>query len=231
MMTIRLSLSAIALATLVVIGVPAAASAATDATSTRPGGGAAVAEATDGYTPKTPEEPTLAGSSAVGECDRDVPWIQYSVTLTDPDSQVTAPTARLVLSDGAHSTTIALGELVGNELSGRVLWPGASVDAAGNPTGWPGWALVDGAWTQTDGNFAWVRGRISAVLEVNPQIAVALAYPPTSPDCVTGPRPAAAGLAVTGGTLGGVLPAAIAGGVIVLGGTGLLLLRRRRRQG
>ncbi|MBD7958598.1 cell wall protein [Microbacterium sp. Sa4CUA7] len=230
----RASCAAIALATLVVLGMPSAATAATGETASPPRAVAASAatpapdQGDDGYTPDQPEEPTLAGSFAVGECERDVPWIDYAVELTDPDAQVATGTVTLTLSDGTNSTTLTLGELVDNRLSGRVLWPGAAVDAEGNAAGWPGWAYRDGTWVPTDGNFAWTRGAISAVLEVNPQLAVPLAYPPGTPECVTGPRFATAGLAVTGGTVAALLPLAIGGSVIVLGGAGLLLLRRRR---
>ena len=157
--------------------------AVADVTPTR-----VVAEGTDGYTPDEPAEPTLAGSTAVGECDGDVPWISFAVELTDPDGQSTGNTARLVITDGSNTATIELGELVDGQLSGRVLWPGASVDAAGNPTGWPGWAFVDGQWVETDENFRWTRGNISATIIVNPEVAVPLSYPPSTPQCATDPR-------------------------------------------
>ena len=239
----RASFSAVALAALVVFGTPSAASAAVIGTASPQPAAVAVTETvpdddgSDGYMPGSPEEPTLAGSFAVGDCVRDVPWINFAVELTDPDSQVTTTAVTLVLSDGTNSVTIPLGQLAGNELSGRVLWPGATVDADGDPTGWPGWEFVDGEWRTTDGNFAWTRGDISAVISVNPEIAVPLSYPPASPVCVTGPRTAQAvaaagggsGLAATGGTTAQILPIAALGGVIVVGGAGLLMLRGRRR--
>lgn len=225
----RTSFAAVALAALVLVSVPTAAVAATDTATARPGGGAVAAEVTDdGYTPTAPEEPTLTGSSALGECEDDVPWIDYSIVLSDPDGQVTNRTVRMIITDGNQSTTLVLGELQGNQLSGRVLWPGASVDENGNAAGWPGWAFVDGTWVETDGNFAWTRGDISAVIEVNPELSVPLAYPPIGPYCANGPEAASAGLAATGGTLTALVPAAIAGGMVILGGAGILLLRRRR---
>lgn len=234
-MRFRASIPATALAVLVVLGVPSAATAATVDLSAPPGtvtdaAASAADSGDDGYTPQEPEEPTLAGSFAVGECERDVPWIQYAVELTDPDAQVTTSTVTLTLSDGTNSTTLTLGELVDDRLSGRALWPGAAVDANGDAAGWPGWEYVDGAWVPTDGNFAWTRGDITAVLDVNPRLAVPLAYPPASPQCVSGAQVAAAGvgLAVTGETLGVLVPVAVVGGVVVLGGAALLLLRRRR---
>lgn len=203
---------------------------------------AALAVEEDPYTPIDPTAPTLAGSVAVGECINDAPYISYTVTLTDPDGQVAGGgSASLLLSSGANSVTIPLGTLVDGELSGKVLWPGASVDGAGNPTGWPGWAFVDGEWVETTGNFAWTRGSISAVLQVNPDLAVPLSYPPATPNCAAQPPTAlspdspetasvdspdsAAALAATGGSL----PYAVAGTGIGLVGLGVaaVLLRRR----
>lgn len=191
-----------------------------------------------GYTPNEPTEPTLAGSLAVGECNGDVPWIKYSVTLTDPDDQATSNTARLVLSDGSNSTTIVLGDLVDGQLTGRALWPGASVDAAGNPTGWPGWAFVDGKWVETDGNFAWTRGAITATIEVNPELAVPLSYPPATPECAAVPplisdespgNPETAGLLPATGLGASMLPIGLVGGLLAIGGVTLVAIRRRHR--
>ncbi|WP_278236373.1 LPXTG cell wall anchor domain-containing protein [Isoptericola sp. AK164] len=135
-------------------------------------------------------EPTLAGSLAAGECVADAPWINYDVRLTDPDGQSAATSAFLVLSDGTHEETLPLGELdADGMLSGRTLWPGASVaDDGVTPTGWPGWAQrADGTWVETDGNYAWTRGDITATLVVNPEVAVDLAYPPATPNCAAEP--------------------------------------------
>ncbi|MRG60443.1 cell wall protein [Agromyces sp. CFH 90414] len=137
--------------------------------------------------PSPPADPTLAGSLVTPECDGDVPYINYSIRLTDPDAQSTGDTATLILSSGSNSTTLVLGTLVGGQLTGRVLWPGASVDGSGAPSGWPGWAFVNGSWVETDGNFAWTRNVTSAVISVNPTLPVALSYPPSSPDCATSP--------------------------------------------
>ncbi|WP_141894473.1 cell wall protein [Microbacterium kyungheense] len=188
-------------------------------------------EGDDGYTPNQHQAPTLAGSTAVGECDGDVPWISYSVELTDPDNQSTGHTARLVITNGTESETIVLGELVNGTLSGRVLWPGASVDENGNPTGWPGWAFVNGEWVETDGNFRWTRGDISATIEVNPEVAVPLSYPPSTPQCATNPHnpgePATAGLPATG-LSASTLPIAVTGGALAVLGVVLLFVMRRR---
>lgn len=215
----RKTLSVVAVAAIIAVSAPVAASAAEE----------------DPYTPDDPTAPTLAGSVAVGECIADVPYIFYDVSLTDPDDQSTSHDASLVLSGGGNTVTIPLGTLVDNQLSGSVLWPGASVDGAGNPTGWPGWAFVDGEWVETDGNFAWTRGSISAVIQVNPEVSVPLSYPPATPNCAAEPPTALSpesptdasdqALAATGGSL-----PYVAGGVgVALLGLGAAAVFYRRR--
>ncbi|MFE1645126.1 LPXTG cell wall anchor domain-containing protein [Microbacterium sp. P01] len=189
------------------------------------------------YPPDAPTTPSLTGSGAVSECRNDVPWINYSVVLTDPAGVSTSRSATLTLSNGSQTTgPIALGELVDNKLTGSVLWPGATVDAAGNPTDWPGWSLVNGSWVQDQDEFAWTRGEITATINVNPSAGVALSYPLATPDCVAGPTAATAAAAGGTGTLpatgmsDSVLPIGIAGGVIALLGGGLLVTRRLVRR-
>ena len=147
--------------------------------------------------------PTLdiEGSFATGVCLADSPWIFYDVTMIDPDNQATGHTARLILTDPndpSITETIELGDLVetspgvwslGGTADDKVLWPGASVDPiTGEANGWPGWEQTpEGVWVETTGNFAWTRDITSAVLSVNPELAVALQYPEATPDCVTGP--------------------------------------------
>jgi hypothetical protein len=133
---------------------------------------------------------TLAGSTATGKCEADSPWIYYDITLTDPFGVASDHDADLIMSDGVNTVTIPLGTVDPTTLtlSGKVLWPGASVDpVTGEATGWPGWEQVGGVWQETTGNFAWTRLITSAVLSVNPSIPVTLAYPPATPSCVMEP--------------------------------------------
>lgn len=199
---------------------------------------AAFATGDDGYTPGTPTVPTLAGSTAGVSCVKNAPYIQYSVTMTDPDEVATGHTAYLLLADAAgHSVDLELGALVNDHLSGSILWPGASVDANGNGNGWPGWVMSGGAWQQTTGNFAWTRGAITATLHVNPSVVVPLSYPPATALCA---NPASVGdasgvsaaggsaLAVTGATVPW-LAAGVGTAALAVGGI-LLVLRRRRAE-
>lgn len=187
------------------------------------------AYAVDDYPPPPPRAATLAGSSVVASCEDDVPWIRFHIVLNDPDGQVTSSDVTLVLSSGGQSTEIALGTLVGGELSGRVLWPGASVDGAGTATGWPGWAFQDGQWVETSENYAWTRGSISAVVHVNPELSVPLSYPPATAACAD-PVEAAGVVASTLPATGGTLPVAIGSvgaALLALGGLAIVLRRRR----
>ena len=183
--------------------------------------------------------PSLTGSVATGTCVADSPWIFFDVKLSDPDKQSTGNTASLVMTDGTNTETIVLGDLKDGSLKGEVLWPGASVDENGTANGWPGWALVGDKWIEVDDNFAWTRGDITAQLVVNPELDVAISYPPASPNCATGPKstpggeggtPAASngtGLASTGfaGT-----SIAIVAGIIVIAGVAFLVVARIRRK-
>lgn len=196
-------------------------------------GSAASAVEVDPYTPVTPTEPSLAGSLTSSDCAGDVPWIDYKVVLTDPDNQSTSDTAVLHIEGSGQSVDLPLGTLAGGSLSGRILWPGASVDGNGEANGWPGWTKdSSGAWVETDGNYAWTRGPIQATIVVNPEISVPLSYPAATMECAN-PEALAAGvetapeeLALTGSTVSWIAVGAGVG-ALALGG-GLMAARRRR---
>ncbi len=184
------------------------------------------------YTPDKPIEPSLSGSTVVPACAQDVPWLTYRVQMLDPQARSTGNTASLVLTDGSNTVTLALGTLrPDGTLSGRILWPGATIGADGRGTGWPGWETRGGELVETTGNYAWTRGNITATIEVNPSLVVAVSYPPATPQCATGPRTqlSAAGLPATGGTPQTLLVAgAIGVAGLALGITAVALRRRGR---
>lgn len=206
--------------------------AASFASEAPPEGAVPVASVPPDYTPDKPTEPTLSGSTVVPACAQDVPWITYRVQMIDPDARATSNSARLVLTDGTNTTTLALGTLgADGTLSGRILWPGATVGPDGRGTGWPGWETRGGSLVETTGNYGWTRGNITATIEVNPSLVVAVSYPPSTPQCATGPRAqlSAAGLPATGGSTQTLL---VAGGIGIAGlvlGIIAVALRRRRR--
>jgi len=200
-------------------------------------GGAQTAFADDGttdsgYTPVTTDTASLVGSTATGTCEEGVPWITFNVTMSDPDKTATSHDVYLVLSDNSHSERFFLGHLnADNHLTGKILWPGAQVKN-GVAVGWPGWATVNGELVPTTGNYAWTRGHITAMLDVNPSLNVILNYPPATAACANPVAAASSAdqagiLAVTGLSVP-VIPIAIGGGIVLLAGAGLLLARRRR---
>lgn len=129
--------------------------------------------------------------SITAQCVNDVPLLRYSVTLVDPEHVATGSTAVLTLSDGTDSYVYnpVLGEIHdGETLAGERLWPGATVDADGNATGWPGWEFDGTSWVPTTGNYAWSRGAgVIATIAVNPEIVSAITYPPGDPTCNPNP--------------------------------------------
>jgi LPXTG-motif cell wall-anchored protein len=75
-----------------------------------------------------------------------------------------------------------------NELSGRLLWPGASVDAAGNATDWPGWKLAaDGVSWIPDSTDAFLREPLSIEVTVNPTATAVVSYPAATEACASPP--------------------------------------------
>ncbi|WP_402463686.1 Ig-like domain-containing protein [Isoptericola aurantiacus] len=120
---------------------------------------------------------SLEGSTVSSTSVDGVPWILFDVYLSDPQNESTGNTAYLELTDGTNTTEIELGELVDGRLTGSVLWPGAELEEDGTPSAFPDWALVDGTWTRSEGEYAWTLGDVSATLRVNPELQVEIAYP------------------------------------------------------
>jgi len=189
----------------------------------------------DAYPPSPPSQPAL-NASAYAACVRDAPWISYDVTLIDPEGEAATRDVTMVFSKGGQRHETALGALDENgRLAGAVLWPAAAVDAAGNGAGWPGWELQDGVWRDVgDANLGWTREGTTVTIETNPAARVSVAYPPSTPGCVLGPRqgardaePAAApgGLAATGTEIAAPL---LVGAALLAAGVAAVSGRRRR---
>ncbi len=108
-------------------------------------------------------------------CDNDTPWLAYDIVAPGLSDEAT-----ITFSEGADSAvyTVAVG-------SGQVLWPGAEIDAAGNPIDWPGWDQdADGVWFDNPDNpFSWAQEEVEVTVEVNPTVGpVTMTYPPADPD-------------------------------------------------
>ncbi|MBD8059505.1 peptidase [Cellulomonas sp. JH27-2] len=111
-------------------------------------------------------------------CDNDVPKLQYKVTAVG--SPNTTVKITWINPGGANYVQADL------PLEGTILWPGAVQDSAGNAVDWPGWRLENGVWVQGD-EWDWVRPSVKVLFQVNPEMTVNVAYPPSSPNCATNP--------------------------------------------
>jgi len=178
-----------------------------------------------------PEVPTLTAEIFQPVCDGNVPYLQYSVVATGTTSNTVTITWINPTGDDVVYADLPL--------SGRVLWPGAKVDANGNPLDWPGWRFENGEWVEGD-EFDWVRPSVDVRMEVNPELTLAADYPPSSPNCAgnppgspePGPSPSSdvpgtpEGLAVTGSDVGTI--AAVGLGLLAVGGVAVGVARRRK---
>ncbi|WP_309067260.1 cell wall protein [Microbacterium sp.] len=186
------------------------------------------------YAPEQPVEPSV-NASAYGECVQDAPYVVYDVTLVDPDGRATSDAVTLVFTKGALRHEVPLGTLGDDgRLAGRVLWPAAAVDSSGQGIDWPGWVQRGGDWVDVgEEDLGWTREGAAVTLDVNPEAAVAVSYPPSTPFCAVGPQgvvpiAAAAGdppsLAATGTEL--VAPLMLGAGMLT-GGLAFATARRR----
>jgi len=151
-------------------------------------------------------------------CRADVPYLDYVVTASFP---ATSTTLRWYDVAGVERLTQP-----GLPLEGRLLWPGAEVDAAGRPLDWPGWVFSGGRWVQADDGFAWARAPLTLTAEVNPtSTPVAVAYPPPTATCVAAPR---GELPATGHDPSRAVQVSL---LALAAGVGLLAAARRRNRG
>jgi uncharacterized repeat protein (TIGR01451 family) len=122
------------------------------------------------------------------ECVANAPYIQYDIT---PLGFTPSGTAKLTFYDLdgnlVESVTVT-------QLSGRVLFPGAEVDAEGNAVDWPGWKFENGLWV-ADPSDARLRDGLKVVVEVNPTAQGTVAYPPVDSPCAD-PEQVSADLAI-----------------------------------
>ncbi|QIK63401.1 DUF11 domain-containing protein [Leucobacter viscericola] len=211
----------------------------------------------------TPVKTIAVDASAV--CVKDTPIASYSVTPTNlqtvptisliwwtkdaydkRDPSIDASDTAALLADGASQVDpieAPVGWTNGTPITGQILWPGAKVDAAGNPIAWPGWTeLPDGTWIlDPNAPFYNLRGEAVMEIRINPSSAAVLVYPPATPNCAAqppqnDPPTPPPGTNPPGGNLprtGAEANMAFAGGVAVLtllGSLVVLTYRRRRMQ-
>jgi uncharacterized repeat protein (TIGR01451 family) len=119
----------------------------------------------------------LLGSIAP-RCTRDTPFVDYTINTRGlpANSPLTITWQKL------NGEVVRV--LTNQPYSGSLLWPGAAVDAAGNPTAWPGWQFVDGQWNQiSDG----LRPEMRVLFQINPTSSSVVSYPPATTACAGNP--------------------------------------------
>ncbi len=114
-------------------------------------------------------------------CVNDVPYIDYVVTPLNftPVNGVTISWA-----DSNNNVNTTMTEL---PLSGRVLWPGAVVDANGKGIDWPGWVFENNKWVQAADGFENLRPTAVLTISLNPSETITVNYPPADPFCTARP--------------------------------------------
>lgn len=132
---------------------------------------------------------------ATTECVQDAPWLDYSVDARNLD--VAGRTMHVDWLD-QHGTVVHTDDIeidADGLVTGRLLFPGAAVDADGNGIAWPGWRPALAGETPDWENLVLdptlptfgLRSGASVKFSINPTTTVAIDYPPASPSCAETP--------------------------------------------
>lgn len=176
----------------------------------------------------------VSGFSPV--CIGDAPFISYTIVPVGFTPVDQSATLVIRAADGTEVGTETV-----DSLSGQIIWPGASVDAAGNATDWPGWRrAADGVSWEPDPTDDLLRDGLTIEVFVD-GVAPATAtvdYPPDDSDCANPPDippptttpcpPDDCDLPTTGG---GPSNLVLIGVATLLAGLAAITATRRRRAG
>jgi len=145
-----------------------------------------VADAAPPYPPNPPQQSIPLGAVGV-VCESDAPYISYEITPEGfPPAEIAALVATLTVLDSSGDPvpgSLGGGPFAGQPLEGRVLYPGASVDANGVGNGWPGWKQENGQWVE-DPDTQFLRTGLLLNAVVNPESTVAVQYPAETAPCM-----------------------------------------------
>jgi LPXTG-motif cell wall-anchored protein len=146
------------------------------------------ATATVSYPPATsvcanPPDRALDVTAFSPVCIADAPFIEYSI---EPLNFASSGPATLRFFDRNGNF---VEQRTVTSLSGRTIYPGASVDADGTPTDWPGWKLADdGVSWIPDESDSFLREGLTIEVEVNPTATATVTYPPATATCANPPE-------------------------------------------
>ena len=114
-------------------------------------------------------------------CINDVPYVDYVVT---PGNFTPVNGVTIAWADSNNNVITTMNNL---PLTGRILWPGAVVDQAGNGVDWPGWLFQNNQWIQGADGFETLRPTATLTISVNPSQTIVVNYPPADPYCIARP--------------------------------------------
>ncbi|MGB3911288.1 MAG: DUF5979 domain-containing protein [Pseudolysinimonas sp.] len=133
---------------------------------------------------------------AFTECVQDAPWLDYSVDAHNLDVSGRTMQVNWLDADGDIVQTDEIDILADGTVAGRLLFPGAAVDADGDGIAWPGWRPALAGETPDWENLILdpalpsygLRSGASVEFVINPTTTVAIAYPPATADCTETPE-------------------------------------------
>jgi uncharacterized repeat protein (TIGR01451 family) len=132
---------------------------------------------------------------AFTECVQDAPWLDYTVDAHNLDVSGRTMQVNWLDADGDLVQTDEIDILADGTVTGRLLFPGAAVDANGDGIAWPGWrpaiAGENPEWENlvldpTLPSYG-LRSGASVEFVINPSTTVAIDYPPATADCAETP--------------------------------------------
>lgn len=178
--------------------------------------------------------PTIDVAAFSPVCQADTPFISYNIEVSGTPN--TTATLTFFDLDGKQ-----VAKHAGVPLSGKVIYPGASID----PPDWPGWKLNSNGLWDVDPSDTRLRDGLTVHVEVNPTAEAEVSYPPATEICAdpeneqSGPptttepptttAPPTTVQVVQLPATGGSSKLAGLGALFLLAGGGLILLVRRPR--
>lgn len=138
-------------------------------------------------------------------CLKDAPYLDYSVDARNVD--LTGKSMTVEWLDAAntviHTDTVVIDGP--GLITGRLLWPGATVAADGTGTGWPGWRAAGPGETPTWENLLLdptlptygLRSGAKVRLSINPTTTLDIDYPPATASCAEASGDPQSGLWIT----------------------------------
>jgi uncharacterized repeat protein (TIGR01451 family) len=128
---------------------------------------------------------------AAPQCVQDAPWLTYTVDAhnLDVDGHTMTVDWKDALGTVIHTDSIPI--TASGVIHGRLLWPGAAVDAAGDGIAWPGWRAALPGETPDWENLVLdpaaygygLRSGATVDIHINPTTTVAVTYPAASASC------------------------------------------------